>query len=195
MTEVCIVEDDHAVAASLQAILHSHDISSRVYETGEAFLSECITADCVLMDVRLPGRDGLSTLETWRQSNSVTPAIVMTGHGDVRMAVKAFHAGAQDFVEKPFDAEELIERMKLAIDQSAEALRCRDLLERLTPREFDVLKQVVAGHPNKIIAYNLGISQKTVELHRARVMEKTGAQSLSHLVRLAMKAQIGLEDD
>ncbi len=194
MTTVCIVEDDSAVAASLQAILHSHDISSEVYGSGEDFLSESVTADCVLMDVRLPGRDGLSTLEAWRQSNTVTPAIVMTGHGDVRMAVKAFHAGAQDFVEKPFDAEELIKRMKIAIDQSAEALRCREVLQRLTPRECEVLKQVVAGHPNKIIAYNLGISQKTVELHRARVMEKTGAQSLSHLVRMAMKAHLSVEE-
>lgn len=195
MTTVCIVEDDEAVAASLQAMLQSHDFESHVYGNGEDFLAGCSDADCVLMDVRLPGRDGLSILEAWRESNTVTPAIVMTGHGDVRMAVKAFHAGAQDFVEKPFDANELIERMETAIGQHAEALNCRKLVERLTPREEEVLKQVIAGHPNKVIAYNLGISQKTVELHRGRVMEKTEAQSLSHLVRIAMKADINLDAD
>lgn len=195
MTTVCIVEDDAAVAASLQAMLHSHDFESQVYGTGEDFLAGCVGADCVLMDVRLPGRDGLSTLEAWRQTNTITPAIVMTGHGDVRMAVKAFHAGAQDFVEKPFDADELVARMEVAIDQCAEALRCRKVLDRLTPRESDVLQQVIAGHPNKVIAYKLGISQKTVELHRARVMEKTEAQSLSHLVRIAMKADVAVEPE
>ncbi len=193
MTLIYIVEDDDAVAASLVAILKSWDFDSQVFQSGEDFLTGYFQADCVLLDVRLPGRDGLSTLKEWRKSNSTTPAIVMTGHGDVRMAVKAFHAGAQDFVEKPFDADELVKRMTAAIDQSSEAAHCQKALARLTPREQEVLKEVVAGRPNKIIAYNLGISQKTVELHRARVMEKTEAQSLSHLVRIAMKANVDFE--
>ena len=193
MTQVCIVEDDRAVAASLQAVLQSYDYECQVYETGEDFLAGCVAADCVLMDVRLPGRDGLSTLVAWREKDPVTPAIMMTGHGDVRMAVKAFHAGAQDFVEKPFDASELVARMEVAIERSAEAQHCQELIARLTPRECDVLKQVVAGHANKVIAFNLGISPKTVELHRARVMEKAEAQSLSQLVRIALKAGIAFD--
>ena len=190
MMSVCIVEDVAAVAASLEAILKSREYGCQVFGSGEAFLNGCVTADCVLMDVRLPGLDGLSTLEEWRKSNAVTPAIVMTGHGDVRMAVNAFHSGAQDFIEKPFDPDELLARMNSVIEQQSEALMCSQAVQRLTPREQEVMKEVVAGHPNKVIAYNLGISPKTVELHRARVMEKTEAHNLSHLVRIALKANL-----
>ena len=190
MTSVCIVEDDPAVAASLEAMLASWNFETQVFRTGEEFLEGRHHADCVLLDVRLPGADGLTILERWRKTDATTPVVIMTGHGDVSMAVQALQAGAQDFVEKPFDAEELVSRMKSAISQNSEAGKCERAIARLTPRELDVLKQVVAGHPNKVIAYHLGISQKTVELHRARVMDKTGAQSLSHLVRIALKANL-----
>lgn len=194
MTLVCVVEDDAAVAASLEAILSSWAFEIRNFSNGEALLQEMPRADCILLDMRLPGRDGIAILQEWRRMDPATPVIVMTGHGDIRMAVKAFHAGAQDFVEKPFDAEDLVARIRAAISRNAEIDRCQRILGRMTPREMDVLRQVVAGHPNKIIAHHLGISPKTVELHRARVMEKAEAQSISHLVRIAMTAKLDIGD-
>lgn len=193
MSLVCIVEDDPAVAASLEAVLRSWAFDTQTFASGEAFLQAEPAADCILLDVRLPGRDGIAVLTDWRKHDAVTPAIVITGHGDIRMAVKAFHAGAQDFVEKPFDAEDLVERINVAIRDNAETNRCQRLLDRMTPREMEVLREVVAGHPNKVIAYHLGISQKTVELHRARVMDKAEAGSVSQLVRIALTAKLQIE--
>ncbi|MCG6884330.1 MAG: response regulator [Silicimonas sp.] len=190
---VCIVEDDGAVAASLEAVLHGWAFKTRTFSSGEAFLEAKPNADCILLDVRLPGKNGLAVLEDWRKINPATPVIVITGHGDIRTAVKAFHAGAQDFIEKPFNADDLVERINAAIRHNAETTRCQKILDRMTPRELEVMKEVVAGYPNKIIAYHLGISQKTVELHRARVMEKAEAQSASHLVRIAMTAKLDFD--
>jgi len=193
MSRIVVVEDDDAVAASLLAVLQGWGFETAHFSDGESFLADNPGADCVLLDVRLPGRDGIDVLTEWRQLNAIAPVIVITGHGDIRTAVKAFHIGAQDFVEKPFDAGELVDRIKVAIQDNAETARCQHIIERMTPRELQVMKQVVAGYPNKIIAYNLGISQKTVELHRARVMEKAEAPSASHLVRIAMTAKLDIE--
>ncbi|MEL6361741.1 MAG: response regulator [Pseudomonadota bacterium] len=196
MTRICIVEDDNAVAASLQAMLLSWGFETCMSQTGEAFLADHPTElDCVLLDVRLPGRDGLSVLSEFRESDTSTPVIVITGHGDVRTAVLALQSGAQDFVEKPFDGADLVERLRTAIDRSSPASKCRRRLDALTPREAEVLRELVAGHPNKVIAFRLNISPKTVELHRARVMDKMEAHSLSHLVRMALKGGMEVELD
>lgn len=195
MSLVFIVEDDAAVAQSLMALLAVWGFECAHYETGPAFLDAAnANPACVLLDIRLPGMDGLSVLDAFRKKNGQTPVLVMTGHGDVAMAVDAMRKGAQDFIEKPFDGDDLVRRIKAAIDRSIPDLECRRRLEDLTPRETDVLREIVAGHPNKIIAYKLGISQKTVELHRARVMQKTDAGSVQHLVRIALRGGIEVGD-
>ncbi|MDU8943747.1 response regulator transcription factor [Ovoidimarina sediminis] len=195
MSSIDIVEDDTAVAQSLVALLSGWGFDCRHFETGVAFLeAEQEPPACVVLDVRLPGMDGLTVLDTFRKKDAQTPVIVMTGHGDVAMAVEAMQKGAQDFIEKPFDGDDLAGRIQAAIDRAMPDLECRRKIEALTPRETDVLREIVAGHPNKIIAYNLGISQKTVELHRARVMDKTDAGSVQHLVRIALRGGIGADD-
>jgi two-component system response regulator FixJ len=137
--------------------------------------------------------DGLTLLETMGADRRGVPVIMVTGHGDVPLAVRAMQAGAADFLEKPFEAARLLQSIEQAIKSAASAPATTDdnltaQFARLTPRETDVMRQMVIGHPNKIIAYNLGLSPRTVEIHRGRVMQKTGAESLSHLVRLAIKA-------
>ncbi len=194
---VGIVEDDGAVAASLAALLEAWGFETETFGDGEAFLEATAPGRwaCVLLDVRLPGRDGLSVLRVFRQHERHIPVVIMTGHGDVSMAVNALKDGAQDFIEKPFDDGDLVQRLRTAIAHTPEGAECAARLARLTPRETDVMREVVAGHPNKIIAHRLGLSPKTVELHRARVMSKTGARSLSHLVRMALKAGIDPDGD
>ena len=192
---VCVVEDDAAVAASLDAVLQSWGYLVRLFPSAEAYLDAAEDeAGCLLLDVRLPGMDGLALLEAIRGRGDAVPVVVMTGHGDIAMAVRAMQLGAQDFIEKPFDDEDLVRRLRMAIARGGRDDDCRQRLARLTPRESDVLREVVAGHANKVIAHRLGISKKTVELHRARVMEKTGANSLSHLVRIALKGGLEVED-
>jgi two-component system response regulator FixJ len=137
--------------------------------------------------------DGLTLLETMGTDRRGVPVIMVTGHGDVPLAVRAMQAGAVDFIEKPFEEARLLQGIEQAIASAASAPVATDAnltaqFARLTPRETDVMRQMVIGHPNKIIAYNLGLSPRTVEIHRGRVMQKTGAESLSHLVRLAIKA-------
>lgn len=196
-----IVEDDEPVRSSLAAVLESWGFGIEAFESGEAFLAadHAVGTDCVLLDVHLPGMDGLAVLSAFRAAGHGTPVIILTGHGDVTMAVEALRDGAQDFIEKPFDDEDLVRRIGAVIERGAVAEPPRDqyadVFARLTPRETDVMHEVVAGHPNKIIAHNLGLSPKTVEIHRARVMDKTGAKSLSHLVRMALKAGIDPEQE
>lgn len=186
--KVFIVEDDAAVAASLEALLAGWGFECTLFDRGETFLaSDAEAASCILLDIRLPGMDGLSVLDAYRATNSQTPVIVMTGHGDVAIAVDALQRGAQDFVEKPFDGTLLAGKIREAVARAEPDVTCRRKLDRLTPRETDVLTGVVAGQQNKIIAHNLGISQKTVELHRARVMEKTGSRSVSELIQIAIR--------
>lgn len=197
---LALVEDDEPVRASLAALLESWDFRVQAFEDGESYLAALPDADCILLDVRLPGIDGLSLLKQMRERGTRTPVIVLTGHGDVAMAVQALREGANDFLEKPYDDEELVERIETALrdaavrasekDAGPDAQEYARYFAALTPRETDVMNDVVAGHPNKIIAHRRGLSPKTVEIHRARVMEKTGAKSLSHLVRMALKAGI-----
>lgn len=196
-----VVEDDEAVRGSLEALLEVWGFAVEPYPDGEAYLATARPDDAhaILLDVRLPGQDGLEVLRSLRAAGVHTPVIILTGHGDVPMAVQALRDGADDFIEKPFDDADLVQRIDAAARrQQAEAAPQAPYLERiarLTPRESDVMREVVAGHPNKIVAHRLGLSPKTVEIHRARVMDKTGVRSLSELVRLALKAGIDPEDN
>ncbi|MEO1608159.1 MAG: response regulator [Pseudomonadota bacterium] len=195
---IIIVDDDDAVRDSLDALLQAEDFQVETFPTATDFLqASCAGAHCILLDVRLPDGDGIDILQKLIAQNITAGVIIMTGHSDVPMAVRAMRVGASDFIEKPFDPKELLqtiervaedyEKAAQAIDGAADA---RERLARLTPRETEVMLQLVQGHPNKIIAYELALSPRTVEVHRARVMEKTKAQSLSELVRLALSAGI-----
>ncbi len=193
--KIYVVDDDEAVGDSIEALLSSVGYEAEVFVSAGQFLEsfDPSGAACILLDVRMPGMDGLTLLERMGADRRGVPVIMVTGHGDVPLAVRAMQAGAADFVEKPFEEARLLQSIEQAISNAASAPTATDdnltaLFARLTPRETDVMRQVVIGHPNKIIAYNLGLSPRTVEIHRGRVMQKTGAESLSHLVRLAIKA-------
>ncbi len=213
-----LVEDDASVRDSLVALLEVWGYGVKAYPDGESFLADGSGhgAACILLDVRLPGIDGLSLLARIRAAGQTTPVVVITGHGDVAMAVRALQCGAQDFIEKPFDDADLVGRIEAVkpatgINETGpgttggaatgdaaairEAASAREQLSTLTRRETEVMREIVAGYPNKLIAHRLGISPKTVELHRARVMNKTGSKSLSHLVRLALKAGVDPEGE
>ncbi len=196
---VFIVDDDESVRDSLQALLDASGYATSAYESGVDFLEAAnkIGRGCVLLDVRMPKMDGLEVQAHLREARPDLPVVIVTGHGDVPMAVRAMKAGAVDFVEKPFAEGLLLECVKRALGMVARAEQAdafgdaaRENLKKLTPREHDVLIELVIGRPNKVIAYELGISPRTIEIHRARIMEKMGAESISHLVRLALAAGV-----
>lgn len=196
---VFIVDDDEFVRDSLQALLDASGYKTDTYESGVEFLEAAkdVGRGCVLLDIRMPKMDGLEVQSHLHELRSDLPVVIITGHGDVPMAVRAMKAGAVDFVEKPFAENMLIECVERALGmveraEQADAFgdAARGSLKKLTPREYDVLVQLVIGRPNKVIAYELGISTRTIEIHRARIMEKMGADSLSHLVRLALAAGV-----
>ncbi len=193
---IALVEDDPSVRESLGILLETWGFAVESYGDGESFLAAngAEGAECVLLDIRLPGRDGLSVLDELRVREDAPPVIILTGHGDVATAVRALRAGAFDFVEKPFDGDELVRRIDGAsrLRRAREAEQAADLapFARLTPREAEVLRGVIAGWSSKEVARRLGVSPKTVEVHRARIMEKTGAGSVSALARLAERAGI-----
>ena len=196
---IYVVDDDAAVRDSIEALLAAAGYATETAASAAEFLERFDPAKtaCVLLDVRMPGTDGLALLETMGPARGSVPVIMVTGHGDVPLAVRAMRAGAADFVEKPFDSSRLLNSIGQAIagaalespaadpDTDPEAV---DRFSGLTPREMEVMREMVIGHPNKIIAHRLGLSPRTVEIHRGRVMQKTGAKSLSHLVRLAIRA-------
>jgi two-component system, LuxR family, response regulator FixJ len=200
---ILIVDDDADVRDSLRALLESSGFAVRDYDSAAAVLSDADIgkALCLIADIRMPGMDGLQLQEELNRRKVTVPVIVVTGHGDVPLAVRAMKAGAIDFLEKPFDEELLlaaVRRAKAAAEQSRsenqageEAVR---LIGNLTPRERDVLTHLVAGRPNKLIAYELSISPRTVEIHRAHVMDKMNARSLSDLIRTALAAGFGLDE-
>lgn len=196
---VFIVDDDEFVRDSLKALLDASGYTTNVYASGVEFLEVAKHAGrgCVLLDVRMPKMDGLEVQAHLREQRSDLPVVIITGHGDISMAVRAMKAGAVDFVEKPFAESDLLECVERALGIVARAEQAdafgdaaRESLKKLTPRERDVLIQLVIGRPNKVIAFELGISPRTIEIHRARIMEKMGAESLSHLVRLALAAGV-----
>jgi two-component system response regulator FixJ len=194
---VHVIDDDEAVRESLSFLLRSAKLEVRTYESAAAFLNALpsVSAGCIVTDVRMPEVSGIDLLRRLRDRDIAMPVIVMTGHGDVRLAVEAMKIGAVDFFEKPFDDEALLASVRAALGnwqkgalQEAERAELRAKLESLSSREREVLNGLVAGLPNKTIAYDLGISPRTVEIYRANVMTKMNAGSLSELVRMALRA-------
>jgi len=195
---VFVVDDDEAVRSSLRLLLKSVGLPVETFDSATAFLDQYDgnRAGCLVLDIRMPGMSGLDLQQALNERHSILPIVFITGHGDVPMAVEAMQAGAVDFIQKPFRDQDLIDRINrgLAKDgEMREALRARDDIRarigELTPREREVLDLVTAGKANKVIAGDLNVSQRTVEIHRARVMEKMNANSLAHLVRMVIEAQ------
>ncbi|WP_158807382.1 response regulator FixJ [Beijerinckia sp. L45] len=194
---VHIVDDDLAVRQSLAFLLATAGIGVRLYDSASGFLN-CLagaSAGCVVTDVRMPEIGGLELLRRLKAAGSSLPVIVMTGHGDVALAVEAMKAGATDFIEKPFDDELFLQAIRSTFqNRSAEdsgALATRLKLESLSRRERQVLDGVLAGKQNKVIAHELGLSPRTVEVYRAKVMAKTEATSLPDLVRAVLNSGYG----
>lgn len=195
---VCIVDDDSAVRDALQILLRLSGYRVEVYESALAFLerADLGKAACLVADIRMPDMDGLELQQTLTRRGIDLPVVIMTGHGDVPLAVKAMKAGAIDFLEKPFEEAGLLSSIKVALARRAagtakdeERDRIKARLVELTPREKEVLDQLVEGHQNKMIAHNLDISPRTVEVYRGRVMEKMQARSIAELVRLALSVR------
>ena len=191
---IYIVDDDDAVRDSLALLLESAGHQVETFEAAAAALESCRARlpACVITDVRMPEMDGLEFQQKLADARIDVPVIVITGHADVPLAVRAMKAGAIDFIEKPFPDDAILASIGSAVKRRPRAAD-PDLLERLrslTPREREVLELLVVGHPNKVIAYRLDISPRTVEIHRAHVMEKMKAKSLPELVRIAMQAGV-----
>lgn len=194
---VHIVDDDEAVRQSLAFLLGSAGLTVRVYESATAFLASlsAVRKGCIVTDVRMPDMSGIELLQQLRSKACNLPAIVITGHGDVPLAVEAMKAGAVDFIEKPFDQEAILNAVRSALNRDTSehggdgaAVVAR--LATLSERERQVLEGLVAGHPNKTIAHDLAISPRTVEVYRANLMTKMAARSLSELIRMAIIAKV-----
>lgn len=192
---VHVIDDDIAVRQSLAFLLSTAGLAVRVHESAVAFLSILPSAQggCVVTDIRMPDMDGLELQRRLRANKIELPVIVITGHGDVALAVEAMKAGAVDFIEKPFDDEVLLAAIRSALarhddqqQRKSRIVEVRGRLKLLSDREREVLEGLVAGKPNKIIAYDLGISARTVEVYRANVMTKMQADSLPELVRMVL---------
>ncbi len=196
--KVYVVDDDSSARDSLRWLLQTEGIESRGFESAEAFL-EAWSEDwsgCIMVDIRMPGKSGLQLQEDLNARGNRMPIIVLTGHADVPVAIRAMKLGAHDFLEKPYSDDELLDSVRsafelgLEIDRAeVERLAAMTAIEGLTEREREVMCLVVEGHTNKVVAAKLGISEKTVEVHRSRVMDKTGAKSISELVRLCLIAR------
>ena len=195
---VHVVDDDAAVRRSLERLLHSASHACVSYPTPAAFLDAAreLPGGCILLDVCMTGMDGLELQDRLNQLGVTLPVIVMTGQGDVQTAVQAMKAGAVDFIEKPFDEEVLLGAIEVVLarvgrpDRAREATEAAHRIAALSPRERQVLDALVAGRPNKQIAFDLGISVRTVEVHRARMMERLGTRQLAEAIRLAVMAQL-----
>lgn len=194
-----IVDDDEPVRESLAFLCRTSDLHATTYASPLAFLDlvDSLSGDCIVTDVRMPEMDGLTLLEQLRQKGVTMPVVVITGHGDVPMAVAAMKAGATDFLEKPFDDEVFLATVKKAAARSAVGLTGRapgsseleGRLALLSERERQVLDRLIEGEPNKIIAYHLGISPRTVEIYRAKVMAKMEAATFADLIRMVVTAR------
>ncbi len=194
---VHVIDDDAALRDSLSFLLGTARLDVKTYESAEAFLSALpgVNSGCIITDVRMPNMSGVDLLRKLNELQIALPVIVITGHGDVQLAVEAMKIGAADFIEKPFDDEMLLNAVRAALARWED--KCKEVSERssyveklemLSSRERDVLEGLIAGKANKVIAFDLGISPRTVEIYRANVMTKTGANSLPELVRMALLA-------
>jgi FixJ family two-component response regulator len=195
---VYVVEDDEAVRDSLELLLQSDDKPVKTYDSATAFLKSYsdAMAGCIVLDIRMPGMDGMELQKKLNDKHSILPIIFVTGHGDVPMAVDAMKEGAIDFIQKPYREEALLEKIEAALVQDREQRKTlgekQEIVRRvksLTPREHEIMDRMIAGQANKVIAIELEISQRTVEIHRSRVMHKMGTHSLAHLVRMVLSVK------
>jgi two-component system response regulator FixJ len=195
---VHLVDDDEAIRRSAGFMLKTSGFRVQTYESGDQLLKTIATLDpgCILLDIRMPGMDGLEVQQALRERGVGLPIVIMTGHGDVTLAVQAMKAGAIDFIEKPFEKAVLLGAIDQAFNRLNRSSETRERaneaevqLNGLTPREREVLDGLAQGLPNKTIAYDLGISPRTVEIHRANLMTKLGVKSLSEALRIAFAAQ------
>ena len=195
---VYVVEDDEAVRDSLELLLKSDGKPVKTYESATAFLKDYSDkmAGCIVLDIRMPGMDGMELQKKLNEKHSILPIIFVTGHGDVPMAVDAMKEGAVDFIQKPYREEALLEKIEAALKQDLEQRKSLDekqeiirRIKSLTPREHEIMDRMIAGQANKVIAIELEISQRTVEIHRSRVMHKMGTHSLAHLVRMVLSVK------
>jgi two-component system response regulator FixJ len=196
---IYVIDDDDAVRESLEFLLKTAGITVRGFESAKAFLEVLpdIRSGCIITDVRMPEISGIDLLRRVKEREIDIPVIVITGHGDISLAVEAMKIGAVDFLEKPFDDDQLLAAVRATLTRDADAARrnaelsdIHDKLAALSKRERQVLEGLVAGNANKNIAFDLGISPRTVEIYRANLMTKMTANSLSDLVRMAMQAGI-----
>lgn len=195
---VFVVDDDEAVRNSLRFLLKSVGLATQTMASAREFLDSYKPQQpgCLVLDVRMPGMSGLELQQQLNLRGAVIPVIFITGHGDVPMAVEAMQQGAFDFLQKPFRDQDLIDRIQRALERDsrsrttlAQHTKIRERLDSLTEREREVLTLITRGMPNKVMAAELGVSQRTVEIHRARIMEKSGAPSLAQLVRMVLDAE------
>lgn len=191
-TTVFIVDDDDAIRDSMSMLMQTIGLHSRSFASAQEFLEGFNTSQpgCLVLDIRMPGMSGLELQQELHKRHSMLPIIFVTGHGDVPMAVQAIQNGAADFIQKPFRDQDLIDRVNTALSNDAEFRKdieeiqhLKMLADTLTPREREVMDLIVAGDANKVAAHKLGVSQRTIEIHRARVMEKMKARNLAQLVR------------
>ncbi|HVY83404.1 MAG TPA: response regulator transcription factor [Steroidobacteraceae bacterium] len=192
---VFVVDDDEAVRSSTKLLLKSVGLPAVTLASAQEFLDNYDPQQpgCVVLDVRMPLMSGLELQQLLNMRGAIIPVIFITGHGDIPMAVEAMQHGAFDFLQKPFRDQDLLDRVQKALEkdrvnraQLREKARIRERRDSLTPREREILELMTRGKPNKVMAADLGVSQRTVEIHRARVMEKMGATSLAQLVRMVM---------
>jgi two-component system response regulator FixJ len=199
---IYVVDDDDAVRDSLALLLEAAGLRVEAFAAAADVLARCgeERPACVVTDVRMPEMDGLELQRRLAELHAQLPVIVITGHADVPLAVQAMKAGAVDFIEKPFSDDVILASIETAVTRGRRGIgagapsgEIADRLAHLTPRELEVFHQLIVGHPNKVIAHNLNISARTVEIHRARVMEKMQMRSLPELVRFAIEAGVEMK--
>lgn len=196
--QVYIVDDDDAVRDSMSMLLESVDLPHQCFATADAFLDsdDGTRTGCLVLDIRMPGINGLELQEILTEKDSLLPIIFITGHGDIPMAVEAMRRGALDFMRKPIREQDLLDRIQQALDYEAgkrhhllDQQQILQKLESLTSREREVFELIAEGHANKVVGFELGISERTVEVHRARVMSKLEAKTLAQVVRIKVTAE------